>query len=88
MEMLAPQCPRLRRLSGRAAALYLPCSRTYDSLPPARISEPRENFSHEHHDVDVIDRVGLGFGDRLEFVDRLPPSWASARLLATMYVRR
>jgi hypothetical protein len=35
--------------------------------PAARITEPRENFNHEHRDVDVID--GVEFGDRLEFVD-------------------
>jgi hypothetical protein len=35
--------------------------------PAARITEPRENFNHEHRDVEVID--GVEFGDRLEFVD-------------------
>jgi hypothetical protein len=33
MEMLVPQCPRLRRLSGRAAALTLPCSLGLAQLP-------------------------------------------------------
>src|SRR6201995_5734152 len=35
--------------------------------PAARITEPRENFNHEHRDVEVIS--GVKFGDRLEFVD-------------------
>jgi hypothetical protein len=35
--------------------------------PAARITEPRENFHHEHRDVQVID--GVQFGDLLEFVD-------------------
>jgi hypothetical protein len=35
--------------------------------PAARITEPRENFNHEHRDVEVIN--GVEFGDRLEFVD-------------------
>jgi hypothetical protein len=35
--------------------------------PAARITEPRENFNHEHRDVEVIS--GVEFGDRLEFVD-------------------
>jgi hypothetical protein len=35
--------------------------------PAARITEPRENFNHEHRDVDVVG--GVEFGDRLEFVD-------------------
>jgi Peptidase family M28 len=35
--------------------------------PAARLTEPRENFNHEHRDVEVID--GVQFGDRLEFVD-------------------
>jgi hypothetical protein len=35
--------------------------------PAARITEPRENFNHEHRDVDVVN--GVEFGDRLEFVD-------------------
>ena len=35
--------------------------------PAARITEPRENFNHEHRDVEVIG--GVEFGDRLEFVD-------------------
>jgi hypothetical protein len=35
--------------------------------PAARITEPRENFNHEHRDVEVIG--GVDFGDRLEFVD-------------------
>jgi Peptidase family M28 len=35
--------------------------------PAARLTEPRENFDHEHRDVQVID--GVQFGDLLEFVD-------------------
>src|ERR1700722_10762201 len=35
--------------------------------PAARVTEPRENFNHEHRDVEVIS--GVEFGDRLEFVD-------------------
>ena len=35
--------------------------------PAARITEPRENFDHEHRNVQVIN--GVLFGDRLEFVD-------------------
>ncbi|HTU72661.1 MAG TPA: M28 family metallopeptidase [Trebonia sp.] len=35
--------------------------------PAARITEPRENFDHEHRNVEVID--GVDFGDRLEYVD-------------------
>jgi hypothetical protein len=35
--------------------------------PAARLTEPRENFDHEHRNVQVID--GVQFGDLLEFVD-------------------
>jgi hypothetical protein len=35
--------------------------------PAARLTEPRENFAHEHRDVAVIG--GVQFGDLLEFVD-------------------
>ncbi len=35
--------------------------------PAARFTEPRENFNHEHRDVEVID--GVQFGDLPEFVD-------------------
>src|SRR6201995_4449213 len=35
--------------------------------PAARITEPRENFNHEHRNVEVAG--GVEFGDRLEFVD-------------------
>ncbi len=35
--------------------------------PAARISEPRENFNHEHQNVEVID--GVQHGDLIEFVD-------------------
>lgn len=35
--------------------------------PAARITEPRENFDHEHRNVQVIN--GVLSGDRLEFVD-------------------
>jgi hypothetical protein len=35
--------------------------------PAARITEPRENFNHEHRNVEVTG--GVVFGDRLEFVD-------------------
>jgi hypothetical protein len=35
--------------------------------PAARITEPRENFDHEHRNVEVID--GVQYGDLLEYVD-------------------
>jgi hypothetical protein len=35
--------------------------------PAARFTEPRENFDHEHRDVEVIN--GVQFGDLIEFVD-------------------
>jgi peptidase M28-like protein len=35
--------------------------------PAARFTEPRENFNHEHQDVQVVDGVQLG--DLAEFVD-------------------
>jgi hypothetical protein len=35
--------------------------------PAARFTEPRENFSHEHQDVKVVN--GVQFGDLAEFVD-------------------
>jgi len=35
--------------------------------PAARFTEPRENFDHEHQDVQVVD--GVQFGDLVEFVD-------------------
>jgi hypothetical protein len=35
--------------------------------PAARFTEPRENFDHEHRNVEVIN--GVKFGDLLEFVD-------------------
>jgi Peptidase family M28 len=35
--------------------------------PAARFTEPRENFAHEHRNVEVIN--GVKFGDLLEFVD-------------------
>ena len=35
--------------------------------PAARLTEPRENFDHEHRNVQVIDSVQ--YGDLLEFVD-------------------
>jgi hypothetical protein len=35
--------------------------------PAARLTEPRENFHHEHRNVQVIDSVQ--YGDLLEFVD-------------------
>jgi len=35
--------------------------------PAARLTEPRENFGHEHRDVAVIN--GVQFGDLIEFVD-------------------
>jgi hypothetical protein len=35
--------------------------------PAARFTEPRENFDHEHRNVQVID--GVQFGDLLQFVD-------------------
>src|SRR6185437_4695647 len=36
-------------------------------FPAARFTEPRENFNHEHQDVQVVD--GVQFGDLIEFVD-------------------
>ena len=35
--------------------------------PAARLSEPRENFNHEHQNVQVVD--GVQFGDLIDFVD-------------------
>ncbi len=35
--------------------------------PAARFTEPRENFNHEHRDVEVVN--GVKFGDLAEFVD-------------------
>ena len=35
--------------------------------PAARFTEPRENFDHEHRNVEVIN--GVQFGDLIEFVD-------------------
>jgi hypothetical protein len=35
--------------------------------PAARFTEPRENFNHEHRDVDVID--GVQNGDLIQYVD-------------------
>jgi hypothetical protein len=35
--------------------------------PAARLTEPRENFDHEHQDTQVLD--GVQFGDLIEFVD-------------------
>ena len=35
--------------------------------PAARFTEPRENFDHEHRNVDVIN--GVQFGDLIDFVD-------------------
>src|SRR5262245_33766606 len=35
--------------------------------PAARLSEPRENFNHEHQDVRVEN--GVQFGDLIDFVD-------------------
>jgi hypothetical protein len=35
--------------------------------PAARFTEPRENFDHEHQNVQVVD--GVQFGDLIEFVD-------------------
>jgi len=35
--------------------------------PAARFTEPRENFNHEHQNVQVVN--GVQFGDLMEFVD-------------------
>jgi hypothetical protein len=35
--------------------------------PAARFTEPRENFNHEHQDVQVVN--GVQFGDLIDFVD-------------------
>jgi hypothetical protein len=37
------------------------------NYPAARFTEPRENFDHEHRNVEVIN--GVQFGDLVEFVD-------------------
>jgi hypothetical protein len=37
------------------------------NYPAARFTEPRENFNHEHRDVDVID--GVQNGDLIQYVD-------------------
>ncbi|RZU24421.1 peptidase M28-like protein [Kribbella rubisoli] len=36
-------------------------------FPAARFTEPRENFNHEHQNVQVVD--GVQFGDLIDFVD-------------------
>jgi hypothetical protein len=42
---------------------------SFESLgyPAARFTEPRENFNHEHQNVQVVG--GVQFGDLIEFVD-------------------
>jgi hypothetical protein len=35
--------------------------------PAARITEPRENFNHEHRNVEVVN--GVQFGDLIQFMD-------------------
>ena len=35
--------------------------------PAARFTEPRENFNHEHRNVEVVN--GVQFGDLIQFVD-------------------
>ncbi len=42
---------------------------SFESLgyPAARLTEPRENFNHEHQNVQVVD--GVQFGDLIDFVD-------------------
>jgi len=35
--------------------------------PAARFTEPRENFDHEHQNVQIVD--GVQFGDLIDFVD-------------------
>jgi Zn-dependent M28 family amino/carboxypeptidase len=42
---------------------------SFESLgyPAARFTEPRENFNHEHQNVQVVD--GVQFGDLIDFVD-------------------
>jgi len=42
---------------------------SFESLgyPAARFTEPRENFDHEHQNVQVVN--GVQFGDLIEFVD-------------------
>jgi hypothetical protein len=39
----------------------------YYGYPAARLTEPRENFDHEHRDTEVID--GVQFGDLIQYVD-------------------
>jgi hypothetical protein len=36
-------------------------------FPAARFTEPRENFNHEHRNVEVVN--GVQFGDLIDFVD-------------------
>jgi hypothetical protein len=42
---------------------------SFESLgyPAARFTEPRENFNHEHQNVQVVN--GVQFGDLIQFVD-------------------
>ncbi len=44
-----------------------PVSFQGQGYPAARFTEPRENFDHEHRNVEVID--GVQFGDLIQFVD-------------------
>ena len=80
MEMLAPQCPRLRRLSGRAAALDLPCSRTVGPLPGFRIvrgdSSPAWRAPAPHPPWAPYPRCGLSPARRGHGFSRIPASLA------------
>jgi hypothetical protein len=49
----------------------------------ARFTEPRENFDHEHQNVQVVN--GVQFGDLLEFVDFDYVARVARVNLATMY---
>ena len=58
-------------VAGEEQGLYLRgsdhLSFQQQGYPAARLTEPRENFNHEHQDVRVAD--GVQFGDLPQFVD-------------------
>src|SRR5215469_6289173 len=51
--------------------------------PAARFTEPRENFSHEHQNVGVVN--GVQFGDLIDFVDFDFTARVAAVNLATLW---
>jgi hypothetical protein len=66
LEMLATQCPRLRRLSGRAAAFKLPCSVGFAHLPVPMVSSggrppvpPASGLSPANRGVGSLDLLRL-----------------------------